>query len=98
MIQMLGPSSTRNKVKQSEKHINSARFFKKGSMDENEKNMGNFMEKMTQNKANTFVKKISQGKRKKSQNNLTITSGKALKSLGSINASAKNITLEGIEK
>lgn len=98
MIQMLGPSSTRNRAKGSDKHINSARFFKKGSTDENEKNMGNFMEKMAQNKTHTFTKKISQGKRKKSQNNLTITGGKTLKTLGSINASAKNINLEAIDK
>jgi len=55
--------------------------------------MGNFLEKMVHNKTNTFIKKISQGKRKKSQNNLTITSGKALKTIGSINASAKNINI-----
>lgn len=35
MIQTLAPSSTRNKPKANDKHINSARFFKKGSMDEN---------------------------------------------------------------
>ena len=94
MIQMLGPSSTRNKPKLGEKHINSARFFKKGSMDENEKNMGNFLDKMTQNKTNTFIKKCSQGKKKKSQNNITVASGKTLKTLGSINASSKNINLD----
>ena len=40
---MLGPSSTRNKLKPNEKHINSARFFKKSSMDENERNLANYM-------------------------------------------------------
>ena len=95
MIQMLGPSSTRNKLKPNDKHINSARFFKKASTDENERNLANFMDKMAQNKNNGMNKKVSQGKRKKSQNNITVTSGKGLKTLGSINASSKNITLDG---
>lgn len=60
--------------------------------------MANFPDKGTQFKANTFIKKISQGKRKKSQNNITVGSGKALKTLGSINGSTKNINLETAEK
>ena len=55
--------------------------------------MANFAEKGSQFKANTFIKKINQSKRKKSQNNITTTSGKTLKTLGSINGSTKNINI-----
>lgn len=92
---MLAPTSTRYKPKQSDKHINSARFFKKTCFDENEKNFGNFIDKLSyHNKPTHPTKKCSQGKRKKSENSITLASHKTIKTLASINASSKTGTID----
>lgn len=107
MIHMLGSYSTRNNSKQSDKNMSSARFFKKFSTtDENEKNVVNYLDKLVPHKhignpnastgalntlRNVSNKKLS---RKKSINNLTSMSGKALKtldSMGSVSGLTKNI-------
>lgn len=105
MIHVLGSYSTRNNSKQSDKHVSSARFFKKFSSDENQKNVVNYLDKLIPPKNNAAqstsnlplnsIRNISNKKlpRKKSINNLTSMSGKALKtldSMGSMCALAKN--------
>jgi hypothetical protein len=105
MIPMLGSYSTRNNSKHSDKNVSSARFFKKlSTADENEKNVVNYLDKLIPYKNNTNntssgvlnpIKNISNKKlpRKKSINNLTSMSGKALKtldSLGSMSSLLKN--------
>lgn len=104
MIHTLGSYSTRNNSKPTDKHISSARFFKKlSSTDENEKNIVNYLDKLIPQKnighvnansnasgtasalgavnRNGSNKKLA---RKKSINNLTSMSGKALKTLDSM--------------
>lgn len=89
---MLMPTSTRNKNKNSDKHINSGRFLKKFSTDENEKNIGNYLEKVNNSKHSSALKKTSQNKKKLLQNHMTLSSHtKPLKTLGSVNLSVKNI-------
>ena len=107
MIHMLGSYSTRNNSKQNEKNMTSARFFKKiSTTDENEKNVVNYLDKLIPHKqivnttastgALNTLRNVSNKKlgRKKSINNLTSMSGKALQtldSMGSISGLTKNI-------
>ena len=76
--------------------MSSARFFKKLSSDENEKNVVNYLDKLVPHKnignpnassgVLNSIRNISNKKlpRKKSINNLTSMSGKALKTLDSM--------------